>query len=197
MTTNYRDPETCFRALQAGDPKAITYTCRFTLPFVKQLCFYAHLSSRDAEEIIHDSMIKALQKIEEGKFVYTGYHPSAYVTKVSKMMILNRSRDEQHWNVSSIDALSLEMEQAGAVDITESTQDDSLEKRALIRTIFAQIPIKHRVMMLMHWEDYSDAEILKSGNTSLKNADSMKVTRNRINKKLKDWYEKKGFGGEA
>lgn len=197
MTTNFRDPETCFMALQAGDPKAIAYTRRSTLPFVKQLCFYAHLSSEDAEEIIHDSIGIALQKMEAGKFVYTGYHPSVYVTKVSKMMILSRSRQEQRWNVSSIDALSLEMEQAGAVDITASAQDDLLDKRAFIQTIFAEIPVKHQAMMLMHWEDYSDAEILKSGNTSLKNADSIKATRNGINQKLKDWYEKKGFGGEA
>jgi len=170
--------ESLYQALKNGNNKAILCVQAKVMPSVRKLVQQHGLPRDSADEVLNQSTLIFLRKIEDGSYAFQGYAPSTYLVEIVRRVALTmtRSHKKQHESLENHhDLADPDLEAA-------SRQRESAD---LVRQFLEQIgePCK-QIIQLHHIEGYSDDEVLKYGWTRYSTTDSLKVKRSDCMKKL-------------
>lgn len=174
----YGSPETLFLGLKNQQNDAILCAQLKVLPTVKNIVRQLGLPDDRVDEILNQSTLIFLQKIESGAYQFQGFEPTTYLVEVARRVALNATRTqkrptdplENHVQIADPDAENL------------TAQREAAE---LVRHLLHQLgdPCAS-VIRLYHIEGYSDEEVVNQRLTKYTTTESLKVKRSDCMKKL-------------
>jgi DNA-directed RNA polymerase specialized sigma24 family protein len=174
----YADNEQLFRGLAALDSKAIMCLQMKALPAIQKAVKSLGLPREQAEELVNDSTLVFLQKIESGAYVFQGYAPTTYLIEVAKRMAYAKTRRRRPANEALEAQYDLGKEEWNALEKQQALAD-------LVRQFLGRLSEEcARVIRLHHLEGYRDEEVIEQGMTPYSTINSLKVKRSTCMKKL-------------
>ncbi|MCC6461465.1 MAG: hypothetical protein IT260_13410 [Saprospiraceae bacterium] len=148
------------------------------LPMVKKLTHDQGLPAEQAEEILNQSTVVFLRKIEEGADQFQGHAPSTYLIEIAKRVARMATRSQQRGHEP------LE----NARDLHDETWEAELRKKEaaeLTRHLLTQLGEPCQQVIRLHYIDgYSDEEAIQQQLTRYSTKDSLKMKRSDCMKKL-------------
>ena len=173
-------PKLLFEALELRQDKAIQFVQRKTIKTIASLSRFAGLSELDSEEILNDSVIILLQKIESGAYQFQGYDPCTYVVEIAKGLIANAKRK----NKRVFEDIETHFE------LADNETERYLEikaNEAIVAALLAKIGENcQKLITLKYLNEYKDDEILEQKMTQYSSINTLKVKRSECMKKLSE-----------
>lgn len=174
----FGDNERLFEALKNLDNAAILCVQAKALPMARKFTSDHGLPSDTAEEVVNESTLIFLRKIEDGSYQFQGHAPSTYLVEIIRRVALmkTRSRKKPHETIDNHhDLHDQDMEAA-------QRRQESAE---LVRQFLGQMgdPCE-TVIRLHHIDGYTDDEVVRQGWTRYTTTDSLKTKRSDCMKKL-------------
>jgi DNA-directed RNA polymerase specialized sigma24 family protein len=180
LKNELEQPQMLYEALQRQSDKAILFVQRKTLKTVASMTRFAGLSAMDSEEILNDSVIILLQKIENGAYQFQGYDPCTYMVEIAKGLIANAKRK----NKRSFEDIETQY------DLADNDTEHYLEIKAnetVLRNLMSQIGENcQKLISLKYLEEFKDEEILAQKMTQYSSINTLKVKRSECMKKLSE-----------
>lgn len=174
----YGSPESLFLGLKNQQNDAILCAQLKVLPTVKNIARQLGLPDDRVDDVLNQSTLIFLQKIESGAYQFQGFEPTTYLVEVARRVALNATRSqkrppdplENHTQIADPDAEKL------------TTRREATE---LVRHLLDQLgePCAS-VIRLHHIEGYSDEEAVNQRLTKYTTTESLKVKRSDCMKKL-------------
>jgi DNA-directed RNA polymerase specialized sigma24 family protein len=174
----FGDNERLFEALKKMDNAAILCIQTKAMPSVRKFVQQFGLSTDLADEVLNQSTLIFLRKIQEGGYQFQGNAPSTFLIEIGRRVALGMTRSKKHHHESIENHLNIPDE-----DLEKSGQAG--ESAALVRQFLAQLGEPcNAIIRLHHIEGYTDEEVVKHGLTRYSTTDSLKVKRSDCMKKL-------------
>jgi len=174
----YDTHERLFLGLQRLENAAILCVQSKVIHSVKKFVRQYGLPPEQADDILNQSTLIFLQKIEAGSYQFQNYAPSTYLIEIARRLAMSAMRSqknapetlENHHDMPDPD-----LEVNGRVH--EATET--------IRHLLARMGAPcEQVIRLHHIEGYSDEEVVSQKMTKYTTADSLKMKRSNCMKKL-------------
>ena len=174
----FKDNEALFVGLRKLDQRAIVHLQEQAMPMVRKIARGYGLPSEKAEEILNDSTVIFLQKIESGAYQFEGYHPMTYCIEIAKRLALMATRTRKY--------ATEDLEKIREIPDNEmEALQERREKAEMVHQLLTRLgdPCE-TVIRLYHIDGYSDEEVIEQKRTVYTTIDSLKMKRSICMKKL-------------
>ena len=170
--------ERLFQALKRLDNAAILCVQTKAMPSARKFVQQYGLLPDRADEVLNQSTLIFLRKIEDGSYQFQGHAPSTFLVEIVRRVALSMTRTRQK------PYESIENQHALHDPDVEAAQRQR-ESADLVRQFLGQMgePCE-AVIRLHHIEGYSDEEVVRQGWTRYTTTDSLKIKRSDCMKKL-------------
>lgn len=174
----FDDNERLFQGLKRLDNAAILCVQTRVMPSARKFAQQYGLPPDSADEVLNQSTLIFLRKIEDGSYHFQGHAPSTYLVEIIRRVALMMTRTKQKPHEA------LENHQDLHDPDVEAAQRQR-ESADLVRQFLAQMgePCQS-VIRLHHIDGYSDEEVVRQGWTRYSTTDSLKIKRSDCMKKL-------------
>ena len=174
----FENHQQLYEGLVAMDNQAILFLQTKASPMVSKIGGKMGLGREQTEDILNQSTLIFLQKIEEGTYEFKGHAPTTYLVEVAKRLAMASVRRKKPQNESLEDYHVPHLREYEALE----RQRDSA---ALVTRFLNQLgQACEQVVRLHHIEGYSDEEVIKGKMTSYSTVNSLKMKRSACMKKL-------------
>ncbi len=175
----YKTNEQLFLSLQAMDARAIACLQGRAEQSVLRLVRQYGLPDDTAEDILNQSALVLLQKIDTGGYTYQGNDPRTYLLEVAKRLVMKQAT-KRRVVVQPIEAADLALADADF---------ETLEKHQHAMDTLAQLLTRlgnpcEQVIRLHYIDGYTDEEVINARWTTFSTIASLKVKRSDCMKKL-------------
>jgi hypothetical protein len=176
----FDDNERLFHALKSLNNAAILCVQTKAMPSAQQLMRYYGLPPDSADDILNQSTLIFLRKIEEGTYQFQGHAPSTYLIEIMKRVALMMTKKQQ----KSHETLE---NHADLHDPDVEASHRQRESAELVMQFLGRMgePCQS-VIRLHHIDGYADEEVVRQGWTRYTTTDSLKIKRSDCMKKLID-----------
>lgn len=170
--------ERLFHALKSLNNAAILCLQSKATPSVRKYVRQYGLPSDSVDEVLNQSTLIFLRKIEDGTYQFQGQAPSTYLVEIVKRVALGMTRVNRKKHESIEDHYDLHDPEADAAQ-------QRRESAELVQQFLGQMgdPCE-TVIRLHHIDGYSDEEVVRQGWTRYTTTDSLKIKRSDCMKKL-------------
>ena len=170
--------ERLFQGLKNLSNPAILCVQTKAMPSARKFAQQYGLPPESADEILNQSTLIFLRKIQDGAYQFQGHAPSTYLVEIMRRVALTMTRKQQKPHET------LENHHDLRDPDVEATQRQR-ESADLVRQFLAQMgePCE-TVIQLHHIDGYSDEEVVRQGWTRYSTTDSLKIKRSDCMKKL-------------
>ena len=170
--------EQLFQGLKNLNNSAILCVQAKAMPSVRKFVHQYGLPTDNADEVLNQSTLIFLRKIEDEAYQFQGNAPSSFLIEIARRVALGMTRSKKNTH-ESID---------NHLEIADQALEDSQRKSEsadLVRRFLGQMgePCES-VIRLYHIDGYSDDEVVKQGWTRYTTTDSLKIKRSDCMKKL-------------
>ncbi len=174
----YHTHELLFEGLRRLENAAILCVQTKVLNTVKKLVRQYGLPPEQADDILNQSTLIFLRKIEDGSYQFQNHAPSTYLIEIARRLAMSATRAqkkapealENHYDLPDPD-----------VEVNSRFS----EATETIRHLLAQMGEPcGQVIRLHHIEGYSDEEVVHGNMTRYTTIDSLKMKRSNCMKKL-------------
>lgn len=174
----FENNEQLFQALKSLNNSAIRCVQNKAMASAKQLVEKYGLPTEDVDELLNQSSLIFLRKIEDGSYQFQGHAPSSYLVEIMKRVALSMTRKRQTSYESIEDHHNVQ-------DPYIEASNRQRESAELVRQFLGQMgePCES-VIRLHHIEGYPDEEVVRQGWTRYTTTDSLKIKRSDCMKKL-------------
>ena len=170
--------ERLFQALKNLNNAAILCVQTKAMPSARKFAQQYSLPPDSVDEVLNQSTLIFLRKIEEGAYQFQGHAPSTYLVEIMRRvaLMMTRTQRKQHEPLENHYELHDPEVEASA------RQRESAD---LVRQFLGQMgePCE-AVIRLHHIDGYSDEEVVRQGWTRYTTTDSLKIKRSDCMKKL-------------
>ena len=174
----FSDHEQLFEGLRQLDNAAILCLQTKAMPMVRKVVKNYGLSADKADEILNQSTLIFLQKIDSGAYQFQGHAPQTYLIEVAKRVAHAATRTKKMSNESLEDHYDL-------ADHHLESEEQSREAAALVSQFLAQLGDSCRqVIQLHHIDGFRDEEVIQQKLTPYSTIASLKMKRSDCMKKL-------------
>ncbi len=173
----YDSHERLFRGLQRLENSAILCLQLKAMNSVKKLVHQYGLPPEQADDILNQSTLIFLRKIEDGGYQFQNHAPSTYLVEIARRLAMAATRSQKR---------SEDIDKYGDLPDTAAASDhNNTEAVELVRHLLGQLgdPCA-QVIRLHHIEGYSDEEVVQQKMTRYSTVDSLKMKRSDCMKKL-------------
>ncbi|MCB0547729.1 MAG: sigma-70 family RNA polymerase sigma factor [Phaeodactylibacter sp.] len=169
-----------FEGLKKQEPWAIRQLGQEVGRLFFRLPDAAGVHQQDKEELVNDTLVVVLSKLEEGSFEFQGASPAAYAMAVARNLLNNWLRKRRLPSVSLDDTGPLP-------DATLDDYFDKKEKEQLLGNLLAQMGEDcQRLIRLRYFEEIKDEQAIERQLTKYSTVDSLKNKRCKCLKKLSE-----------
>jgi DNA-directed RNA polymerase specialized sigma24 family protein len=170
--------EGLFKALKALNNAAILCAQNKAMPAVHKWVRQYGLAADRADEVLNQSTLIFLRKIEEGAYQFQGHSPVTYLIEIAKWVALSMTRTLRKSHESLENHYDLH-------DADIETNQRHRESAELVQQFLSTMgePCQS-VIRLHHIDGYSDEEVVRQGWTRYTTTDSLKIKRSDCMKKL-------------
>jgi DNA-directed RNA polymerase specialized sigma24 family protein len=173
----FQDNQQLFNGLADLDNRAILYLQAKSAPMVRKLTKRMGLDREQSEEILNQSTLVFLQKIESGAYTFKGHAPTTYLVEVAKRLAMAKVRRKKPASLTLEDHHQQKSEYE-EVKRLEASAD-------LVHCLLGQLSdVCAHVIRLHHIDGYSDAEVIEGDFTAYSTINSLKMKRSTCMKKL-------------
>jgi DNA-directed RNA polymerase specialized sigma24 family protein len=174
----FKDHQLLYDGLVVMDNQAILCLQTRALPMVSKVVGKMGLVEEEIEEILNQSTLVLLQKIEEGTYEFKGHAATTYVVEVAKRLAMSRVRRKKPHSEALEDH---HVQHLSEYDILERQRDSA----ALVTRFLSQLgKACEQVVRLHHIDGYSDEEVIKGKMSPYSTVNSLKMKRSACMKKL-------------
>ena len=175
---DYKNQEQLFHGLRDLDNQAILCLQIKALPMVRKSLRKIGLDQDKLDEVLNESTLVFLQKIENGSYEFKGHALTTYLVEVAKRIAMSKRRRTKP------EAQSLDDEQV--VELSDFEEMESQAAAAdLVQGFLSRMDQACRqVIQLYHIKGYKDEEVIQLKLTSYSSINSLKVKRSNCMKKL-------------
>ncbi len=177
-SSRFSSNESLFDGLKKADSAAILYLQSKVLPSIKMMVKSHGLQQDCVEDILNQSILIFLQKINDGYYQYVGNSPSTYLIQIARRVTLLATRDLKN-TTQSIDSIP---ENRDPDFENLARHQEAAEMVALLLSKLG--PPCDQLIHLYHIDGLSDEEIIAQQLTRYTNTDSLKSKRSQCMKKL-------------
>lgn len=172
------DKQALFEGLKNQEPWAIRHLGSRVDSLFARLPGAARVSAQDREELVNDTLVLVLGKLEEGLFRFQDSSPAAYAMAVAGNLLNNHLRKKQ------IRTIALEeLSALPRVDIEDYYEKK--EKEQLLGALLAKMGEDCRQLIrLRYYEGIKDEQVVAQQLTKYSTVDSLKNKRCKCLKKL-------------
>lgn len=179
------DSRALFEGLKMQEPWAIRrlgveVECQFS-----RLPGAAGLQPQDKEELVNDTLVVVLSKLEEGTFEFQGTGPAAYAIAVARNLLNNWLRRRR------LPSVSLD----GVGPLPDAALEDYFEqkeKEQLLGALLARLGEDCRQLIrLRYYEEMKDEQVIERQLTKYSTVDSLKNKRCKCLKKLSEMVKQR------
>ncbi len=174
----FDDNERLFQALKKLDNRAILCVQTKAMPSARKFAQQYGLLPDSADEVLNQSTLIFLRKIQDGGYQFQGHAPSTYLVEIMRRvaLMMTRTQGKQHEALENHHDLH---------DPDVEVAQQQRESADLVRQFLAQMgePCE-TVIRLQHIDGYSDDEVVRQGWTRYTTTDSLKIKRSDCMKKL-------------
>jgi len=170
--------ERLFQGLKNLSNPAILCVQTKAMPSARKFAQQYGLSPESADEILNQSTLIFLRKIQDGAYQFQGHAPSTYLVEIMRRVALAMTRTQRKPHESLENHHDLHDPDVEAAQRQRESAD-------LVRQFLAQMgePCK-TVIQLHHIDGYSDEEVVRQGWARYSTTDSLKIKRSDCMKKL-------------
>jgi RNA polymerase sigma factor (sigma-70 family) len=179
----YKTHEDLYKGLKAKKTDAIQCLMLKSRPSVAFLVKQTGLSETYIDDILHESILILLKKIDTGKYEFIGQPPSTYVIETAKWVTLNFSRKNVARPFDLLLEEHLQMEDVENIDSIQSKRDQLDQLETMLNTL--ENPCKD-IISLHYLEELSDKEVIDRQLVSISSINSLKARRSQCMKKLRE-----------
>ncbi len=170
--------ESLFQGLKNMSTPAILCVQNKAMPSARKFVQQYGLPPDSADEVLNQSTLIFLRKIEDGTYQFQGHAPSTYLVEIMRRVALMMTRTNRKSHESLENHHDLH---------DPNVEDDSRQRESadLVRQFLGQMgePCEG-VIRLYHIDGYSDEEVVRQGWTRYTTTDSLKIKRSDCMKKL-------------
>ena len=171
--------ERLFEGLRRLENSAILCVQTKALHVVKKLVRQYGLPPEQADDILNQSTLIFLRKIEDGSYQFQNYAPSTYLLEIARRVALMATRS--HKNAPD----TLENHHQLLPDPDAEALGKHNETVELVRQLLGQLGSPcDQVIRLHHIDGYSDEEVVRQKLTRYSTVNSLKMKRSDCMKKL-------------
>lgn len=187
----FADNEQLFAGLSTGSNEAIVCLQTKAMPMVRQAVIRAGLSRDRTEEVLNESTLIFLRKIDEGSYEFRGHALTTYVVEVARRVCFSLSRRSRKETEPLENYEHLPHEDASE----RERREDAVE---MVKRLLGKMsPECAQVIRLKHIDGYADAEVIEGKMTPYSTVNSLKMKRSGCMKKLielaKSWKTSKSI----
>ncbi len=176
---SFETHERLFRGLQRLENAAILCVQTKALPTIKKFVRQYGLPAEQTDDILNQSTLIFLRKIEDGSYQFQNYAPSTYLLEIARRLALTATRSQKNA------PQALENQHHTLADPDVETASQHRENTELVRQLLRQLgPPCDQVIKLHHIDGYSDEEVVQQQLTKYSTTDSLKMKRSDCMKKL-------------
>lgn len=170
--------ERLFNGLRRLDNSAILCVQTKALNAVRKFVRQYRLPAEQVDDILNQSTLIFLRKIEDGSYQFQNHAPSTYLIEIARRVALMATRSQK----KSPETLE---NHPYLPDPDVETEGKRSEATELVRQLLGQLgqPCE-QVIRLHHIEGYSDEEVVNQQLTRYSTTDSLKMKRSDCMKKL-------------
>jgi hypothetical protein len=174
----FGDNESLFLALKSLNNTAIVCVQSKAMASARKFARHYGLPPECDEEILNQSTLIFLKKIDDGSYVFHGHAPSSFLVEIIKKVALSMTRTQKKTHETLENHADLHDPDVEAYHRQRESTD-------LVRQFLGQMgePCAS-VIRLHHIEGYSDEEVVRQGWTRYSTTDSLKIKRSDCMKKL-------------
>jgi DNA-directed RNA polymerase specialized sigma24 family protein len=176
--SRYTTIEERFEGLKQLDNAAILCLQLKALPKIKNMVGHLGLEEDKATEILSQSTIIFLEKIQTGAYQFRGYEPSTYLIEVARRMAMSAVKA-----LHRSDELSENHHLIPDPDIDNRTAQQENDEQIRILLDHIGDPCA-QIIRLRYLDGYSDEDVIRLGLTKHSSVNSLKVKRSDCMKKL-------------
>ncbi len=171
--------ERLFEGLRRLENAAILCVQTKALNSVKKFVRQYGLPAEQADDILNQSTLIFLRKIEDGSYQFQNYAPSTYLIEIARRVALMATRSQKNA------PQTLENHHHLLPDPDVETASQRSETTELVRQLLGQLGSPcDQVIKLHHIDGYSDEEVVNQKLTKYSTTDSLKMKRSDCMKKL-------------
>ncbi|MCB9274422.1 MAG: hypothetical protein H6564_10305 [Lewinellaceae bacterium] len=174
------DDKGLYEGLKNLEPWAIRHLGEQAGSLFSRLPGAGRISTQDREELINDTLVLVLSKLEQGLFEFQGVSPVAYAMAVAGKLLNNRLR-KRHLPTVDIEGLAF---------LPDEEIQDYFEKKETERLLAALLGKLgddcRQLIRLRYYEGVKDEQAVKERLTKYTTVDSLKNKRCRCLKKLSE-----------
>lgn len=178
----YPDQKSLYDGLKRHESEAIQCIVWQSKDMVVNLVKQAGLSIDMAEDIMSESLMIFLSKIQNEEYQFLGFKPKTYLIEIARKVVSNYTRTKK----GKRDAALTEREFA----ILDESVEDYFEKKEqfeLVEKMLEKLGSPCREIIWMRYIDgLKDEEIITKGLTKYTTIESLKVKRSECMKKLRE-----------
>lgn len=174
----YNGHEGLFEALKRLDNAAILCVQTRAMPSARKFVRQYGLPSDCVDEVINQSTLVFLRKIQDGSYQFQGHAPATYLVEIMRRvaLMMTRTQRKQHEPLDNHHDVQ---------DPDFEANDRQRESANLVQQFLGQMGDPCESVIKLHYIDgYSDEEVVRQGWTRYTTADSLKVKRSDCMKKL-------------
>ena len=170
--------ERLFDGLRRLDNKAILCVQTKAINSVRKFVHQYRLPSEQADDILNQSTLIFLRKIEDGSYQFQDHAPSTYLIEIARRVALMATRSQKNAPETLENHHHL-------ADPDVETGNKRSESAELVRQLLDQLgqPCE-QIVRLHHIDGYSDEEVVNQKMTRYSTTDSLKMKRSDCMKKL-------------
>lgn len=170
--------ERLFQSLKNLNNAAILCVQTKAMPSARKFAQQYGLPPDSADEVLNQSTLIFLRKIEDGTYQFQGHAPSTYLVEIMRRVALTMTRTQRKQHEALENHHDL-------YDPDVEAAQRQRESADLVRQFLGQMgePCE-AVIRLHHIEGYSDEEVVRQGWTRYTTTDSLKIKRSDCMKKL-------------
>ena len=179
-----------FEGLKRLENAAILCLQLKALPKIKSIVQHSGLGDDKALEILNQSTVVFLEKIQTGAYQFQGYEPTTYLIEVARRMAMAAAKTNRK-SVELIDNHLLIPDPE--VESREAQQENDEQIRMLLGRLGEPCG---QVIRLRYLDGYTDDEVIRLGLTKYTSVNSLKVKRSDCMQKLVAMTKKINPGSE-
>lgn len=174
----FKSHQQLYEGLVVMDNKAILCLQTKASPMLRKVGSNMGLGKDEMEDILNQSTLIFLQKIEEGAYEFKGHAPTTYLVEVAKRLAMAKIRRKKP------DTELLEGHHVKHLSEYEALERQN-DSAALVTQFLSQLgKACEKVVRLHHIDGYSDEEVIKGKLTPYSTINSLKMKRSTCMKKL-------------
>lgn len=173
--------EALFKGLQRLEQAAIQCATMKSQASVQKITKQLGLAADLADDILSESLVIFLDKIQRGEYQFQGHAPTSFLIEIARRVAQNYTRTNKGRRMDMLDDRHN--------DLRDDSVDNYFEKKDQIELV-EQLLVKlgkpcSDLIQLKYLDGFKDEEIIAQKMTSYTSVESLKVSRSQCMKKLR------------